>query len=204
MKKQRIVIADDHALYLEGLRSLISRVEALEIVGEATNGKELLALAQQHQPEIVLLDHDMPEMSGLEVATNLRQQGSEQKIIVITASAVEAVLFEFVQLGVDGIIPKTSSADTMFQAICAVAEGERYMPDEISAKVSRADALSKLTSRERQVLRLIAEGNNNKLIAQIMGVALKTVDTHRANLMRKLDLHSTAEAIRFALTSGLL
>ncbi len=203
--KQRLIIADDHTLYRTGLKALVSEIEGVQVIAEAKDGRELFDLTLSLTPDILLMDYDMPGMSGLDLLYRLKQtrDAPQVKVVVITASTTEEVLSEFVSLGVDAILQKQDDTNEMIEGLNAVIRGDEYISDEILVRVKRAEAISNLTSRERQVIRLIAKGLSNKEISSVMGIAVKTVDGHRTSLMKKLGFHSAAEVVVFALKSGL-
>ncbi len=201
----RAIIADDHSLYRAGLRSLFDDHEDIEIISEARDGVELLEQTLSLRPDLVLLDYDMPKMSGLDVLSQLKKSWptDDLKIVVITASSTEDVLAEFVDQGVNAIVSKKEDTNIIVGAVDAVLRGEYYISDELASQIKRVSQMKQLTSRERQVIRLIAKGLQNKAISRIMGIATKTVDAHRTKLMKKLGLHNAAEVISFALRNKL-
>lgn len=199
----RTVIADDHALFRVGLKQLVEEIPGLEFVGEAEDGEQLLSLMEQLSPDLLIIDHDMPGVSGLDVVTRLRSDRIQVKIILITGVAAEDLLADYVHLQIDGMILKTDDPVVLKDAFTTVRDGGKFLSEPIKALVERANVAKNLTSRERQVIRHLAKGLSNKEISRVMGIAPKTVDTHRTNLMHKLDLHNVAEVVAFAVKSGL-
>ena len=200
----KVIVADDHALYREGLLSLLAAADDVSVAAQCADGTEVLESVKIHQPDLVFLDYDMPGMSGLDVLIRLQKDiPNPPKVIVLTASELPEMYAEFLDHAVPGIVRKNNSTETILEALETVRAGGTYYPPEVEAQVSRARALVALTSRERQVFRLVADGLTNPEIAEVMGVSVKTVDTHRTNLMRKLDVHSTSELIAEAFRFGL-
>ena len=199
----KIVVVDDHEIFRLGLRALLEAESGFEVIGEAENGKSALKIIADTLPDVIILDYAMPGLSGLEIMQILRQRLSPAKVILLTASKSESVLSEALNAGANGLILKQDASNQLVQAVESVANGEKIISSSIIPLVKRFDMLSKLTNRERQVLRLIANGYRNKEIAEDLNVALKTVDSHRTNLMRKLNLHNLTDLIEFVNKSGL-
>lgn len=199
----KIVIVDDHEIFRLGLRALLEAEQGFEVIGEAEDGKTGLKVIAETLPDIVILDYSMPGLSGLEIMQMLRQKFPQVKVILLTATKSESILSEALNTGANGLILKKDTSNQLVQAVESVLHGEQIISTSIIPLVKRFDMLSELTNRERQVLRMIANGYRNREISEALSVALKTVDTHRTNLMRKLNLHSLADLIEFANTAGL-
>lgn len=214
-RKHTVVIADDHTLFREGLRALLSAHEDLEIVGEAANGHEAVRSVEKHQPDILIVDLSMPKMGGLDAIRELKARHPGTRILVLTIHATEEFILEALDAGASGYILKDATHDELILAIRSVLREKRYLSPDISAKViegyidGRKTVKSRsvwdaLTLRERQILKLIAEGRKNKEIADILFISAKTVAKHRANLMGKLDLHSASALTAYAMERGLI
>jgi DNA-binding NarL/FixJ family response regulator len=214
-KKHTIVIADDHTLFREGLRALLSAHEDLDVLGEAENGREALRAVAKHKPDLLLMDLSMPKMGGLEAIRELKGQEPGTKILVLTIHGTEEFVLEALHAGASGYILKDATHDELVLAIRSVLREKRYLSPDVSAKViegyidgrkavKSTSSWDSLTLREREILKLIAEGRRNKEIADILFLSAKTVAKHRANLMSKLDLHSASALTAYAMERGLL
>ena len=214
-KKHTIVIADDHTLFREGLRALLSAHEDLHVLGEAENGQEALRAVEKHKPDLLLMDLSMPKMGGLEAIKEVKRQEPGTKVLVLTIHGTEEFVLEALHAGASGYILKDATHDELVLAIRSVLREKRYLSPDISAKViegyidgrkavKSGSTWDSLTLREREVLKLIAEGRKNKEIAEILFISVKTVAKHRANLMNKLDLHSASALTAYAVDRGLL
>ena len=201
-EKIRTIVADDHELFRVGLRQLIQDMNGFEVVAEAEDGESLLKVLDENEADLLVLDHDMPGTSGLDVINRLPRT-TQMKVILLTAVETEVLLADYSTLGVDGIVLKSDDPSILRKALVDVGAGGRFFSEPIRERIERAKAVGQLTNRERQVIRHITEGMSNKEIARVMGIALKTVDAHRTNLMTKLDLHNTAEVVAFAVKSDL-
>ena len=213
--KLRIVLADDHTILREGLRALLSADPNFDIVGEAEDGREAVRCVEKLEPNLLLMDLSMPRMSGMDAISEIKRRYSETKIIALTVHKTEEYLLTTLQAGVDGYVLKDATHDELVLAIHNVMAGKRYLSPGISGKViegyleGKEDSQSvsswqKLSQREREVLKLIAEGYKNKEIAEDLCISLKTVEKHRANLMKKLDLHNAAGLTVYAVEKGLV
>jgi len=214
-EKGRIVIAEDHTILREGLRALLSSQENLEVVGEAEDGREAIRQAEKLTPDLILMDLSMPKMNGIEAIREIRRRVPETRILALTVHKAEEFILEVLQSGADGYIPKDASSNELMMAIKSILMGKRYLSPSVSNVViegyleSRRTSESitpwgKLTKREREILKLIAEGYKNKDIADYLCISVKTVEKHRANLMKKLDLHSAAALTAYAMERGLV
>jgi DNA-binding NarL/FixJ family response regulator len=213
--KLQIVLADDHSILREGLRALLSADPNFEIVGEAGNGREAVRCVEKLGPGLLLMDLSMPRMSGMDAISEIKKRYPETKIIALTVHKTEEYLLSTLQAGVDGYVLKDATHDELVMAIHSVMAGKPYLSPGISDKViegyleGKENSLSvsswqRLSQREREVLKLIAEGYKNKEIAEDLCISLKTVEKHRANLMKKLDLHNAAGLTVYAVERGLV
>ena len=203
-----LLLADDHVLVRQALRVLLEQA-GMVVVGEASDGLEALQLAHTHQPEVAILDIAMPHLNGLETARRLREAVPQTKLIVLTMHTDESYVFEALQAGAVGYVLKTQAAVDIVQAIHTVLQGAIYVSPRVTRTVVQAylncAALppDPLTSREREIVQRIAEGQTTKEIAVDLALSVKTVESHRINLMRKLDIHETATLVRYAIRRGL-
>ena len=214
-QKVRIVIAEDHTILREGLRMLLSTNPNFEIVAEAGDGREAIRCVQKFKPNLVLTDLSMPRMNGMEAIKEIRRESPETKILVLTVHRAEEYILATFRAGADGYILKDSTHTELLMAVKKVLSGRHYISPEISEKVIEGYLEGKktlkprtswetLTQREREILKLIAEGYKNKEIAEDLCISVKTVEKHRANLMEKLDLHSVQALTAFAIEKGLV
>lgn len=212
MKRPRILMADDHAIVLAGLRKLVEAEG--EVVGMVEDGRSLVETAQELRPDIVLLDISMPLLNGLDAARQLTKLVPESKLIFLTMHATPTYATEAFKAGAAGYLIKRSAAVELKQAIQAVMRGQHYLTplitkDVLAATLHSADGTStrpsgnSLTQRQREVLQLIAEGKGTKAIASLLNISVKTVEFHKFKMMGELDLHSTAELVKYAIAEGL-
>ncbi len=208
-----IVLAEDHTLVREGLRKILECREDFEVVGEASDGEEALRMVAEKEPNVVLMDIWMPRLSGIEAMRRIEKQFSSTKVLALSQHDDRCHVEEALRSGAAGYLAKTSGSDELYAAIDAVRRGSSYLSPSVTQQVVQAIAhpgdsspssLSALTDREREVLQLIAEGMSSKEIASMLGVSLKTVDSHRSNLMEKLDIHKVSGLVRFAIRVGLV
>ncbi len=215
MSRIRVLIADDHALMRDGIRALLHTVEDVEVVGEASDGAQVLQKVAELSPDVVLLDVAMPGLGGLEVTPEIRKTCPTARILVLTQYDNREYVFRFLKMGVAGYVLKKAAGTELVLAIRAVYRGERFLDPSIAGVVidgylqkgeaGRADdAYSTLTEREQQVLKLIAEGHTNREIAELLSISAKTAMAHRANIMGKLDIHNRSELIKYAIRKGLI
>jgi two-component system, NarL family, response regulator NreC len=203
----KILLADDHVMVRQGLQALLEQA-GMAVVG-ASDGQEALQIAHTQQPDVAVLDIGMPHLNGLETARRLREALPQTKIILLTMHTEAPYVLEAMQAGAVGYVLKTQATRDLVQAIRDVLEGEVYLSSRVSrtvvtAYLNRSDLPSDpLTSREREILQLIAEGETTKEIAWRLGLSTKTVESHRIKLMRKLDIHETATLVRYAIRRGL-
>lgn len=208
MKKPTVILADDHTLVLEGFRRLLeAHCELLTTVGD---GKALLQAVAQHRPDIVIMDISMPVMNGIEAARALKSKSPSTKLVFVTMHADPAYIRAAFQAGASGYILKQSLGDELTQALHTVLRGQSYVTPLIAKDVvdgilsSDKQPLIELTARQQEVLQLIVDGHSAKDIAAQLSISHRTVEFHKAQLMQQLDLHSTVELIKFALTNGLV
>jgi two-component system response regulator NreC len=205
----RLLLADDHVLVRQGLKVLVEQA-GMVVMGEASDGPEALRLAHTHPPEVALLDIAMPHLNGLETARRLRETLPQLKSILLTMHTEEPYVLEALQAGAVGYVVKTQAAADLVEAIRTVVQGGIYVSPLVMHAVVRASGrgtprpADPLTSREREVLQRIAEGQTTKEIAAILALSVKTAESHRINLMRKLDIHETATLVRYAVRRGLI
>ena len=205
----RVLLADDHALVRQGLKALLEK-QGIQVVSEAPDGQEAVRLAEKAQPEVAILDIRMPLLNGVDAARELIKSTPKTKVILLTQHDEDQYVTEALRAGVKGYVLKSQAAEDLVHAIREVCKGSVYLSPSISRAVVDA-YLSKtyvsadpLSSRERQVLQLVGEGKSTKDIAAQLGISVKTAESHRARLMRKLDIHETASLVRYAIRRGLI
>jgi DNA-binding NarL/FixJ family response regulator len=208
----RILLADDHKIMRDGLRSLISSEHDMEVVGEAENGRIAVKLARKLKPQIVILDITMPELNGMDAARQILDECPEAKIISLSMHSDRRFVVEMFKAGVSGYLLKDCAFEELSRAIKAVVANQKYVSPAIAGTIIKdyVDQMSgehvqsnELTNREREVLQLIAEGMTTKRIASNLNVSAKTVETHRRKIMKKLNIHSIAELTKIAIQEGL-
>lgn len=214
MKPLRIVLADDHALVRAGIRALLERWPVTEVVGEAADGHAALALVAKHRPDVLLMDVAMQEMNGLEAAQRILEEAPETKVIILSMHANEEYVLRALQSGAAGYLLKDSAAVELELALEAVARGDTYLSPAISRTVidrylgrvsgSEEKAADPLTPRQREILKHLAEGESVKEIAFALGLSVKTVESHRAAIMERLDIRDTAGLVKYAMRVGLI
>ena len=215
LKKKRVVLAEDHKILREGLRSLLNTSDELEVVGEAEDGMDAIRTISEKNPDIVLLDLNMPKMDGIAVIKEIKREFPETKILALTMHKNEEYILEVFKSGGDGYCLKSSGHEELVMAIRAVLSGKQYLSPEISDLVLQGYLESRktirerssfegLTQREKEVLKLVGEGYQNKEIADYLCISPKTVEKHRANIMQKLDLHTASALTAYAIEKGLV
>ncbi len=213
--KIRVLLADDHAVLRSGLRALLNLEPDMEVVGEASNGREAIELGQTLKPDVIVMDISMPEMDGLAAAKAIHEIGIPCHIVILTVHAEEDYLFQTLQMGASGYVLKSSADTELMDAIRAAQRGEVFLYPSAVKKVlgeylkgARGEggkgALEALTNREKEVLKLTAEGFTNQEIAEKLVISPKTVDTYRQRIMEKLNLHHRSQLVQYALKTGLL
>jgi len=215
MGKHGILIVEDHTILREGLRALFAADPALTVVGETDNGRDAVRLAGSLCPSLVLMDLSMPGTSGIEAINELKRRYPETRVLVLTVHKTEEYIREALRAGADGYALKDATHTELLMAIRSVLSGKTYLSPSVSEKVvngyldrrklaASPTAWDSVTHREREILKLIAEGRTNKHIAGYLCVSVKTVEKHRSNLMKKLDLHNASTLTAFAIEKGLL
>ena len=210
----RIVIADDHEVVRMGLRAVLEREPEWTVCGEAATGRQAIAEAVEQRPDVVILDVSMPDMNGLEAARQIRRV-VEAQILMVSVNESDQMLRDAVDAGASGFVSKADAARTLVEAVRTIVNGQTFFPlpavavrlavaDDRPAGVARPAARGPLTPRESEVLALLAAGRTNKEIAATLGISIKTAETHRARILRKLDLHSMNELVRYALRNHLI
>lgn len=203
-----IVIADDHEIFRQGLCGLISSAEDinLSIVGEASTGNEAIRLIKEKKPDVAILDVSMPEKDGFEVAREIYRVGMDTKIIILTMHKERSALKKAMDIGIQGFIIKDDTFDDLIYGIKAILSGKQFISPSVSHLIYTVgqDLEESLTKREIEILRLVSNGMTNKKIADNLNISVKTVDTHRTRIMFKLDVHSTAELVKYSIKNGLL
>ena len=205
----RILLADDHLVVREGLRSLLEAA-GFKVVGEARDGREALKLARMLEPEVTVMDIGMPGLNGVDACRELLREVPEMRIIVLTVHGEDAYVIEALRSGARGYVLKTQAGSDLVRAIGEVTQGRIYLSPSVSSAVVQAflagstTPADPLTPREREVLQLVAEGRSTKEVAGILGVSVKTAETHRTRLMTKLDIHHTAGLVHYAIRRGLI
>lgn len=205
----RLFLADDHLVVRQGLKALLER-EGFEIVGEASNGQEAVQLAQSLRPDVAVLDFAMPFLNGLDATRQILQVSHRTRTILLTVHTEDQYVLEALRVGIRGYVVKTQAAADLVRAIHDVSQGMVYLSPGISETVVQAYLVNTelrpdpLTSREREVLQLVAEGKTTKEIAQHLGVSVKTAESHRGRIMDKLEIHETAGLVRYAIRRGLI
>ena len=204
-----VLLADDHVLVRQGLRSLLDR-EKIQVIAEASDGQEVIRLAEAHHPDVAVMDISMPILNGIDAARELARSCPKTKVILLTQHEEEQYLHEALESGVRGYVLKSQVVNDLVHAIRQVSRGGFYLSPGVSQAVveayrSRSERPSDpLSIRERQVLQLIAEGKSTKDVASLLGISVKTAESHRSRLMKKLDIHETASLVRYAVRRGLI
>jgi two-component system, NarL family, response regulator NreC len=210
MKRIRILLVDDHAVVRQGFKMILAEQPDMEIIGEAGNGREALALAESLKPDIVVMDVAMPELNGIEATRRLGESVPHARVVALSMHKDSVYVREILRAGARGYLLKDSVAADLVSAVRSVARGEGYISPQVSNAVLDdyrrhvTNPIDTLTSREREVLQMLAEGKTNKEIAVILNLSVYTVDAHRGRIMEKLNLHSINELVRFAVRNGLI
>ena len=205
----RVLLADDHTIVRQGLRVLLQR-EGFEVVGEAANGAEAVRLATETMPDVVVLDYGMPLLNGLAAAREIMVSCPRAKLILLTMHADDRYVLEAVRLGVKGYVVKSQAPTDLVRAIHEVLNGMMYLSPRVSRTVVQAYLAKSelppdpLTPREREVLQLVAAGKTTKEVAELLGISVKTAESHRTHIMQKLDTSNTAGVVRYAIRQGLI
>lgn len=212
--KKRILLVDDHQLIIDGIRGFIDPEENLTVVGEANNGEEAIKLAGVLEPHLILMDIEMPEISGIQACQEVKRIYPEIKVIILSMHNENQLIKKLIDFGADGYLLKTSQKSEVIQAINTVLSGGKYFSEDVleslNAKKKKDEfdpdstGINELTERELEILKLVADGLTNKEIGDQLNISHRTVDTHRTNLMKKLDVTNVAGLIRFAFQNGLI
>jgi DNA-binding NarL/FixJ family response regulator len=208
----RVLVADDHALFRAGIRKLLQSFEGVDVVGEAADGHEAIRLSATQRPDVLLMDIGMPGLNGVEAVGRLTQEGPRPRVIILSMHTGEEYVLRAIRAGAAGYLLKDAKPAELEAAVRAVARGEiylspavsRYVVEDVRRGSTDRSPLDRLTPRQREVLQLIAEGNTTKAIAAKLGLSGKTVETHRAQLMERLDTHDIAALVRLAIRLGLV
>ena len=205
----RVMLADDHEMVRQGLRVLLER-EGFEVVAEAPDGREAMKLCEIHRPEVAILDLAMPLLNGVDAAREIIKTTPRTKVVLLTMHTEDHLILESLRAGVTGYVLKTKASGELVQALRAVCRGEMFLTQSISRTIVQAFLLKDdlpekpISDRERQVLQLVAEGKTTKEIAALLGISVKTAESHRSNMMDKLDIHDTAGLVRYAVRKGII
>lgn len=211
----RILLADDHGIVRQGLRAVLARDAALEVIGESSNGRETVRLAEALQPNVVIMDISMPQLNGIEAAKQIVKSSPRTHIIILSMHSDETYLIRALQAGVKGYLLKESAEEDLIRAVRMVSQGKPFFSPAVTNALladymrdmqgrNLRDSYDLLTEREREVLQLLAEGKSNKEAATVLDVSTNTVETHRTNLMQKLGLHNTAEIVLYAVRKKII
>ena len=215
MKPIRILLADDHTVVRKGLRLLLESQPGFEVVADAADGRAAIALATQHTPDVVVMDIAMSNLNGIEAARQITARLPRTSVVFLSMHSDEAYVLKALKSGARGYLLKDSAEHDLIQAVIAVSQGKAFFSPAISKMLMEdylrnmrernlEDSYDLLTTREREILQLLAEGRNNKEVASILYLSLYTVETHRANILQKLNLHSGAELILYAIRKGVI
>ena len=214
MAEIHVVIADDHAIVRDGIRALLAVAEDIEVVGEAADGAEAIEACRRLRPDLVVMDIAMPGLGGLEATLQIRKELPDVKVLVLTQYEDREYIRRFLKLGVAGYVLKKRAGAELVAAVRAAARGGLVLDPDVAREAMRerngsaasraADPYDSLTDREKQVLKLVAEGRSNKEVAELLDISVKTAMSHRERIMEKLDLHSRTDLIRFALRQGVI
>ena len=209
----RVLLADNHTLVRAGLRALLQNIEGIQVVAEAGDGREALHLIAVHQPDLVLMDIAMPEMNGLEATAHVVKEFPQVRVMILSMHANEEYVLQALRSGAMGYVLKDAGISELELAVRAIVRGETYLSPAVSKHVvadyvrrvgGESSSLEQLTSRQREILQLIAEGRTTKEIADLLYVSVKTVETHRLQLMKRLNIHDIAGLVRYAIRMGLV
>lgn len=207
----RILLAEDHTLVRAGIRSLLDRIGGMQVVAEASDGQEAVRLARKHQPQLVVMDIAMAGLNGLEATRRIRSETPDARILILSMHANEQYVHQALQAGASGYLLKDAATEELELAIQAALKGQTYLSPRISRRLvddylkqGEGNPADQLTPRQREILQLIAEGRSTRAIAERLHVSVKTVETHRAQLMDRLDIHDVPGLVRFAIRTGVI
>jgi len=215
MSRLRILLADDHTMVRQGLRKVIEERPEWEVVAQASDGREAVRLAEEHRPDVAIMDVAMPLLNGIEATRQITRRHPDTRVLILSMHADEAYVAQILQAGASGYLLKDSADADLMQAVAAVSTGKSFFSPAIArvmlddylrqlADKGISDRYESLSEREREIFQLIAEGKTNKEIAALLSVSPSTVETHRAHIMEKLDLHSAAEIVLYAVRRGVI
>jgi len=215
MRSIRILLADDHTVVRKGLRLLLESHEGFQVIADAADGREAVALAEQHRPDVVVMDIAMPTLNGIEAARQIGAALPQTAIVILSMHSDEAYVLKALKAGARAYLLKDSAEHDLINAVKAVSDGKAFFSPAISKMLVEdyvrqmqeqnvEDSFDLLTTREREILQLLAEGRSNKEVANVLQLSLYTVETHRANIFQKLNLHSGAELILYAIRKGVI
>ena len=215
MSKTRVLIVDDHALVREGITAFLKMCDDIEVVAEASDGLEAIEKVKKIHPDIILMDISMPKLGGFEAVTEIKKIAPHAKILILTQYDDKEYISRFLKAGVSGYLLKKAVGSDLITAIRAVSRGELYLHPSITSEVVAGylrrgkqvivkDPYEKLTDREKQVLKLVAEGHTHKEIAELLNISVKTVIAHQTNISEKLDMHTKSDLIKFAIQKGII
>jgi len=214
MGKIKVLVADDHTILRQGIKSLLANEEEIEVIGEAKNGREALTIIEETLPDVILMDIAMPGLNGLEATRRIKKKFPRMKVLVLTMYTNEEYIFQILNAGANGYLVKETAFQDLISAIKAVYKNEAFMSPSISKKVINSyikraqndeqETCEILTTREREILQLIAEGNSSKKIAELLFISPKTVETHRTHIMDKLNIHNRTGLVKYAIRKGIV
>jgi len=215
MKKVRILLADDHTVMRAGLRALLERQPNLEVVGEAEDGRQTVQLASSHVPDVVVMDIAMPNLNGVEATRRMVSKQPTISVVILSMYSDESYVMRALEAGARAYLLKDSAVTDLIRAIEAVSQGKSFFSPKISRILAEeyvralkqkgvADSYELLTPREREILQLLAEGKTNKEVATLLNISVYTAETHRGNILQKLNLHSSAELVLYAVRKGII
>ena len=211
MAKMRVLIVDDHAILRDGIRALLALYEDIEVVGEAAEGREAIDKVRQLSPDVVLMDIAMPLMDGLEATRRIHKNNPQTKVLILTQHDNREYILSSVKVGAAGCIPKKAVASELVSAIRVVHQGNSFLYPSVASvlvedylRQSEQEPYERVTNREREVLKLVAEGRTSREIADLLCISVKTVLGHRTKIMEKLDIHNRTELVKYAIRKGLI
>ena len=216
MSKTRVLLVDDHTIVRQGLKALLDFQDGIEVVGEAEDGRQAIEKAKQLFPDIIVIDITMPNLNGIEATRQMKKINPEMKVLVLTVHDNEEYVHQILQAGASGYLLKESAVSDLISAINAVKKGDIFLSPSVSKVIVKDyirhtegelgdfDSLNILTSREREVLQLIAEGHTNKEVAKVLKISNKTVDSHRSHIMEKLHIHDVTGLVKYSIKKGLI
>ena len=214
MGKIKVLVADDHTILRQGIKALLDNQEGIEVIGEAKDGREALEIIEETLPDVILMDIAMPGLNGLEATRRIKKKFPRMKVLVLTMYTNEEYIFQILNAGANGYLVKETAFQDLISAIKAVYKNEAFMSPSISKKVINSyikraqddeeQTCEILTTREREILQLIAEGNSSKKIAEGLFISPKTVETHRTHIMDKLNIHNRTGLIKYAIRKGMV